>query len=222
MASTGQTQQLTHCQCQTGPLSCLHEHRRQLRGWFCRCISSVKHSKPIVNITSPWLGTTPHSAFVRTPVSSNSNNEPFLDSNTSSQIPSLDRIRHVSTAKSPALRPVDKLPLHEVAIPTEYTSHGTAKGRLPRRLWVGTLGSNTDGFRSEMRMNIDKPVMTRLSPGKSIRVRRDFRGFLYTARVLWPCLHYAVPDAPMTKCFYESASLKQYRSFNWRFADVIV
>lgn len=41
-------------------------------------------------------------------------------------------------------------------------------------------------------------------------------------QVLWPCLHYAVPDAPKTKLFYESASFKQYMSVNKRFAEVII
>ncbi|EGO28773.1 glycosyltransferase family 20 protein [Serpula lacrymans var. lacrymans S7.9] len=41
-------------------------------------------------------------------------------------------------------------------------------------------------------------------------------------QVLWPCLHYAVPDAPKTKLFYESASFKQYVSVNQRFADAII
>ena len=41
-------------------------------------------------------------------------------------------------------------------------------------------------------------------------------------QVLWPCLHYAIPDAPKTKLFYESASFKQYVAVNQRFADVIV
>jgi len=40
--------------------------------------------------------------------------------------------------------------------------------------------------------------------------------------VLWPCLHYAIPDAPKTKLFYESASFKQYVAVNQRFADVII
>lgn len=35
-------------------------------------------------------------------------------------------------------------------------------------------------------------------------------------------MHYAVPDAPKTKLFYESASYKQYVSVNQRFADVII
>jgi len=35
-------------------------------------------------------------------------------------------------------------------------------------------------------------------------------------------LHYAVPDAPKTKLFYESASFKQYVAVNQRFADAII
>ena len=41
-------------------------------------------------------------------------------------------------------------------------------------------------------------------------------------QVLWPALHYAVPDAPKTKAFYESATYKQYVAVNQRFADAIV
>lgn len=40
-------------------------------------------------------------------------------------------------------------------------------------------------------------------------------------QVLWPCLHYAVPDAPKTKLFFESAAFKQYAAVNKRFADAI-
>jgi trehalose 6-phosphate synthase/phosphatase len=40
--------------------------------------------------------------------------------------------------------------------------------------------------------------------------------------VLWPALHYTVPDAPKTKLFYESASYKQYVAVNQRFADTII
>jgi hypothetical protein len=41
-------------------------------------------------------------------------------------------------------------------------------------------------------------------------------------QVLWPALHYAIPDAPKTKSFYESASWAQYQSVNQRFANVII
>lgn len=40
-------------------------------------------------------------------------------------------------------------------------------------------------------------------------------------QVLWPCLHYAVPDAPKTKLFFESAAFKQYVAVSKRFAEAI-
>jgi trehalose-6-phosphate synthase len=40
-------------------------------------------------------------------------------------------------------------------------------------------------------------------------------------QVLWPALHYAVPDAPKTKSFYESSTWAQYVAVNTRFADAI-
>jgi trehalose-6-phosphate synthase len=43
-----------------------------------------------------------------------------------------------------------------------------------------------------------------------------------SSQVLWPALHSAVPDAPKTKMFYESASYKQYVAVNQRFADAII
>jgi trehalose 6-phosphate synthase/phosphatase len=41
-------------------------------------------------------------------------------------------------------------------------------------------------------------------------------------QVLWPSLHYAIPDAPKSKFFYESAAFKQYVAVNQRFADAII
>jgi trehalose 6-phosphate synthase/phosphatase len=51
---------------------------------------------------------------------------------------------------------------------------------------------------------------------------RSYLQLLTPKQVLWPMLHYAVPDAPKTKLFYESASYKQYVAVNQRFADAIV
>ena len=45
---------------------------------------------------------------------------------------------------------------------------------------------------------------------------------IVAVQVLWPALHYAIPDAPKTKSFYESASWTQYQSVNRRFADAII
>lgn len=49
-----------------------------------------------------------------------------------------------------------------------------------------------------------------------------FWPWLTSYQVLWPALHSAVPDAPKTKLFYESASYKQYVAVNQRFADTII
>ncbi|KAI6134394.1 hypothetical protein EV401DRAFT_2204424 [Pisolithus croceorrhizus] len=118
----------------------------------------------------------------------------------------------------------------------------SAKDRLSWRLWVSTLGSNTYSFGSGMRIIIDKrmremcgnaPVW--IPDGKLESCYDEYchqaslfvyiavlRGFLYTLEILWPCLHYAIPDAPKTKYFYDNASFKQYRSVNQHFAYVIV
>ncbi|SJL10603.1 uncharacterized protein ARMOST_13993 [Armillaria ostoyae] len=43
----------------------------------------------------------------------------------------------------------------------------------------------------------------------------------FSHQVLWPALHYAIPDVPKTTKFYESASFKQYVKVNQKFADTI-
>ncbi|KAI6096220.1 glycosyltransferase family 20-domain-containing protein [Pisolithus sp. B1] len=209
------------------------------------------------NIASPWLGTTPG------PLSSPSltaNNESSPDSNTPSQIPSIERsftllrlrrfqathrdVQHSACLQrkkscSSSRRPKSVArgsnsdgvyqPWH--ISPNTHCNGGlknavhSAKGKLPRRLWVGTL--NTDGFRSEMRMNIDKrmrdmcdSVPVWIPDGEFESCYDEFCH--QQVHVLRPCLYYAVPDAPKPKHFYENASFKQYRSVNQRFADVIV
>lgn len=100
----------------------------------------------------------------------------------------------------------------------------SVKARLTQKLWVGTLGSSTDSFGSEMRKSIDKK-MRQVSDSVPVWIPDgEFESCYdeFCHQVLWPCLHYAVPDAPKTKCFYESASFKQYRSVNQRFADIII
>ncbi|PPQ70001.1 hypothetical protein CVT24_003776 [Panaeolus cyanescens] len=96
--------------------------------------------------------------------------------------------------------------------------------RMKKKLWVGTLGTPTDGFSDDLKADIDdrmlreKQSMPVWIPDKEFSSAYDE----FCHQVLWPCLHYAVPDAPKTKLFYESASFKQYVAVNQRFADRII
>ncbi len=96
--------------------------------------------------------------------------------------------------------------------------------RLRRKLWVGTLGTNTDGFRESLRRNIEWRMREDRDSVPVWIPDSDFASCYdeFCHQVLWPCLHYAVPDAPKTKMFFESAAFKQYVAVNQRFADVIV
>ncbi|PCH42911.1 glycosyltransferase family 20 protein [Wolfiporia cocos MD-104 SS10] len=96
--------------------------------------------------------------------------------------------------------------------------------RLRRKLWVGTLGTNTDGFRDALRRNMEWRMRDQFESVPVWIPDAEFAGCYdeFCHQVLWPCLHYAIPDAPKTKSFYESASYKQYVAVNQRFADAII
>ncbi|KAG8215355.1 glycosyltransferase family 20 protein [Butyriboletus roseoflavus] len=100
----------------------------------------------------------------------------------------------------------------------------SVKDRLTQKLWVGTLGNSTDAFGPDLRDSIDSR-MRELCGSVPVWIPDvEFESCYdeFCHQVLWPCLHYAVPDAPKTKLFYESASFKQYMSVNKRFAEVII
>jgi trehalose-6-phosphate synthase len=97
------------------------------------------------------------------------------------------------------------------------------EGRLKHKLWVGTLGGHTDGYKESMRRSINH----RMAEHDSLPIwipDEEFTKYYdeFCHQVLWPALHYVVPDAPKTKFFYESSSYKQYVAVNQRFADAIV
>ncbi|KAG5642279.1 hypothetical protein DXG03_003056 [Asterophora parasitica] len=102
----------------------------------------------------------------------------------------------------------------------------SVSGKLRKKLWVGTLGTSTDSFPPSLRTAIDGQ-MARHKQHPSLPVWIPDAEFMscyaeFCHQVLWPCLHYAIPDAPKTKMFYESASYKQYAAVNQRFADAII
>ncbi|KAG1750509.1 glycosyltransferase family 20 protein [Suillus paluster] len=99
----------------------------------------------------------------------------------------------------------------------------SVKDRMTSKLWVGTLGSSSDAFTPELKATVDRKMRDLHSslpvwiPDAELESCYDE----FCHQVLWPCLHYAVPDAPKTKLFFESASYKQYVAVNKRFAEAI-
>ncbi|KDQ50611.1 glycosyltransferase family 20 protein [Jaapia argillacea MUCL 33604] len=93
-----------------------------------------------------------------------------------------------------------------------------------RQVWVGVLSSNTDSWSDPLKRNVERKMKD--SYGSVVVWIPDgefsgcYDGFCH--QVLWPALHYAVPDAPKTKFFFETTSYKQYVAVNQRFADAIV
>ncbi|KAG6899346.1 hypothetical protein C0993_011062 [Termitomyces sp. T159_Od127] len=95
-----------------------------------------------------------------------------------------------------------------------------------KKLWVGTLGTSVDSIQAAQRSEIEKSLAALPQhPSTPVWVPDAEFSSCYAEfchQVLWPCLHYAIPDAPKTKMFYESASFKQYVAVNQRFADAII
>ncbi|KAH0834220.1 glycosyltransferase family 20 protein [Lanmaoa asiatica] len=100
----------------------------------------------------------------------------------------------------------------------------SVKDRLTQKLWVGTLGNSTDAFSPDLRDSVDTRMRELCGSVPVWIPDAEFESCYdeFCHQVLWPCLHYAVPDAPKTKLFYESASFKQYMSVNKRFAEAII
>ncbi|KAJ7293788.1 alpha,alpha-trehalose-phosphate synthase [Mycena rebaudengoi] len=96
--------------------------------------------------------------------------------------------------------------------------------KLTKKLWVGTVGTTTDDFSEPLRRAIDKRMLVEHASLPVWIPDAEFESCYdeFCHQVLWPCLHYAIPDAPKTKMFYESASFKQYVAVNQRFADAII
>ncbi|KAL0567563.1 Trehalose-6-P synthase/phosphatase complex subunit [Marasmius crinis-equi] len=95
--------------------------------------------------------------------------------------------------------------------------------KLKEKLWIGTLGAKTDGFSDRLKRNIDARLRKEHDCEAVWVGDEEFEGCYdeFCHQVLWPALHYAVPDAPKTKMFYESAAYKQYVSVNKAFAEKI-
>ncbi|KAJ6604163.1 alpha,alpha-trehalose-phosphate synthase [Mycena vulgaris] len=143
-----------------------------------------------------------------------------------------NRPRVQRSSRSSSRRPASERSVHD-EWHVEHNAHcnGGLKNaivsmgdKLKKKVWVGTIGTHTDSFTEPLRRAIDKRMQVENACLPVWIPDAEFESCYdeFCHQVLWPCLHYAIPDAPKTKMFYESASFKQYVAVNQRFADAII
>ncbi|KDQ16896.1 glycosyltransferase family 20 protein [Botryobasidium botryosum FD-172 SS1] len=96
--------------------------------------------------------------------------------------------------------------------------------RFNRRLWIGVVDAATDSIATDVKGDIERKLW---DDHESLPVWVTDSEFsqcydVFCHQVLWPSLHYAIPDAPKTKVFYESSAFAQYLAVNQKFADAVV
>ncbi|KAJ7693561.1 alpha,alpha-trehalose-phosphate synthase [Mycena rosella] len=140
--------------------------------------------------------------------------------------------RKQSSSRSSSRRPASERSIHD-EWHVEHNAHCNGGlnnaivsmgGKLKKKVWVGTIGTHTDSFSEPLRRAIDRRMQVEHASLPVWIPDAEFESCYdeFCHQVLWPCLHYAIPDAPKTKMFYESASFKQYVAVNQRFADAII
>lgn len=89
--------------------------------------------------------------------------------------------------------------------------------------WVGTVGIPTDEIPENILANISDSLKDKYDSYPVLTDDDTFKAAYknYCKQILWPTLHYQIPDNPNSKAF-EDHSWKFYRNLNQRFADAIV
>ncbi|KAG8963789.1 hypothetical protein FRC03_002549 [Tulasnella sp. 419] len=123
---------------------------------------------------------------------------------------------------------------HNTPWQIEPTTHGNAGlynavnsvgDVISRKLWVGIVDSPTDGFSEDLKVDLELRYQAEHNSLPVWVSDAEFSGAYDTFchQVLWPTLHYAVPDAPKTRAnLYESTSFEQYKAVNEKFAEAII
>ncbi|QRV89728.1 glycosyltransferase family 20 protein [Ceratobasidium sp. AG-Ba] len=95
---------------------------------------------------------------------------------------------------------------------------------LAKKLWVGVLDVPAQSIKEADRPRIQEKLRAEAESVPVWVTEDEFHKHydVFCHQVLWPSLHYAIPDAPKTKTFYESTSFQQYKAVNQKFADTIV
>lgn len=89
--------------------------------------------------------------------------------------------------------------------------------------WVGTMGIATDEIPEDTLTSISEALRDDFQSYPVITDDETFRGSYknYCKHILWPTLHYQIPDNPNSKAF-EDHSWGFYQKLNQQFADKIV
>lgn len=89
--------------------------------------------------------------------------------------------------------------------------------------WLGTIGIPTDELSQKTREKITKTLKNEHQCESVLPDDFTFQGAYknFCKEILWPTLHYQIPDNPKSKAF-EDHSWEYYRSLNQEFADKIV
>ncbi|TQB68784.1 hypothetical protein MPDQ_002826 [Monascus purpureus] len=95
-------------------------------------------------------------------------------------------------------------------------------GYLENQIWVGTLGMPTDALIQDMKDSIAKKMEEEYGSLTVYVNDSDFDGHYthFCKTILWPVLHYQIPDNPKSKA-YEDHSWIYYVKVNQEFAECI-
>lgn len=89
--------------------------------------------------------------------------------------------------------------------------------------WVGTIGIPTDEIPKDVKGRITKKLQDDYNYESVITDDVTFKGAYknFCKQILWPTLHYEIPDNPNSKAF-EDHSWNYYQNLNQSFADKII
>ncbi|KAG8971228.1 hypothetical protein FRB90_010567, partial [Tulasnella sp. 427] len=96
---------------------------------------------------------------------------------------------------------------------------------IKKKVWVGIVDCPTDDFSEELRVDLEMKYQSQYESLPVWISDSEFTEYYdgYCHQVLWPTLHYAVPDAPRTRLdLYDSKTFEYYKLVNLKFAEAIV
>jgi trehalose 6-phosphate synthase/phosphatase len=98
-----------------------------------------------------------------------------------------------------------------------------ADGTIDQVLWIGSLGMPTDSLNTSTRQAIETTLRNTYHVQPVFVKDGTLEGHYnhYCKQILWPTLHYQIPDNPKSKA-YEDHSWELYKAMNQSVADAIV